>query len=70
MARATPGPHTQCTNLSPPPFPQCTADLLTLCTYSAPCVVTGAGDLLAPGNPFYYTAGFVENLTPELCVTN
>ena len=26
----------------------------------------GAGDLLAPGNPFYYTAGFVENLTPEI----
>lgn len=26
----------------------------------------GAGDLLAPGNPFYYTAGFVEDLTPEL----
>lgn len=26
----------------------------------------GAGDLLAPGNPFYYTAGFVESLTPEL----
>ena len=23
-------------------------------------------DLLAPGNPFYYTAGFVENLTPQL----
>jgi len=26
----------------------------------------GAGDLLAPGNPFYYTAGFVEQITPEL----
>jgi len=26
----------------------------------------GAGDLLAPGNPFYYTAGFVETITPEL----
>ena len=27
----------------------------------------GAGDLLAPGNPFYYTAGFVEELSPQLC---
>merc|ERR1711935_349431 len=26
----------------------------------------GAGDLLAPGNPFYYTAGFVETITPEM----
>jgi len=26
----------------------------------------GAGDLLAPGNPFYYTAGFVEHVTPQL----
>lgn len=26
----------------------------------------GPGDLLAPGNPFYYTAGFVEAITPEL----
>jgi len=26
----------------------------------------GEGDLLAPGNPFYYTAGFVENVTPQL----
>ena len=26
----------------------------------------GPGDLLAPGNPFYYTAGFVEHLTPQL----
>jgi hypothetical protein len=26
----------------------------------------GSGDLLAPGNPFYYTAGFVEQLTPAL----
>jgi len=26
----------------------------------------GEGDLLAPGNPFYYTAGFVETVTPEL----
>lgn len=26
----------------------------------------GEGDLLAPGNPFYYTAGFVEQLTPEM----
>jgi len=26
----------------------------------------GNGDLLAPGNPFYYTAGFVENISPEI----
>jgi len=26
----------------------------------------GETDLLAPGNPFYYTAGFVENMTPRL----
>lgn len=26
----------------------------------------GETDLLAPGNPFYYTAGFVENMTPQL----
>jgi len=26
----------------------------------------GAGDLLAPGNPFYYTAGFVQDITPQL----
>lgn len=26
----------------------------------------GAGDLLTPGNSFYYTAGFVEQMTPEL----
>jgi len=26
----------------------------------------GPGDLLAPGNPFYYTAGFVRDLTPQL----
>lgn len=26
----------------------------------------GTGDLLAPGNPFYYTAGFVEHITPEM----
>jgi len=26
----------------------------------------GEGDLLAPGNPFYYTAGFVDAITPEL----
>jgi len=26
----------------------------------------GSGDLLAPGKPFYYTAGFVETITPEL----
>lgn len=26
----------------------------------------GEGDLLAPGNPFYYTAGFVEDMTPQL----
>jgi hypothetical protein len=26
----------------------------------------GTGDLLAPGNPFYYTAGFVEQITPKM----
>ena len=27
----------------------------------------GAGDLLVPGNSFYYTAGFVEQMTAEIC---
>lgn len=27
----------------------------------------GAGDLLVPGNSFYYTAGFVETMSPEIC---
>jgi len=26
----------------------------------------GPGDLLAPGNPFYYTAGFANDITPQL----